>query len=69
MTLCINFNPRPREGSDPFFKHIHNDILDFNPRPREGSDEAREREGQEHDYFNPRPREGSDLTFLTLAFL
>ena len=33
------FNPRLREGGDPFFNFVVTAILDFNPRLREGGDD------------------------------
>ena len=35
------FNPRLREGGDPFFNFVVTAILDFNPRLREGGDTFR----------------------------
>ena len=60
----INFNPRPREGSDRGVAIQVGNALNFNPRPREGSDRRKLTNVLRVYHFNPRPREGSDMSFL-----
>ena len=56
----LNFNPRPREGSDVWGGSDGSIRNDFNPRPREGSDRIYLPLCNHKPDFNPRPREGSD---------
>ena len=59
-STTMGFNPRPREGGDPYlmtpvFHHAR-----FNPRPREGGDADSRGFCPLSGCFNPRPREGGD---------
>ena len=60
----MDFNPRPREGSDNTNVSQRYGWRYFNPRPREGSDLTSDLiQVLNYFYFNPRPREGSDAIF------
>ena len=55
------FNPRAREGRDPFRSNATCPRACFNPRAREGRDPACSSPGSFTFCFNPRAREGRDI--------
>ena len=61
LSVLLDFNPRPRMGSDHLTKFVQISARYFNPRPRMGSDGYRESvRNVVLCHFNPRPRMGSD---------
>ena len=59
-TVCLDFNPRSREGSDAYNTFATKSPVNFNPRSREGSDGIGMYNLLFSRNFNPRSREGSD---------
>ena len=59
-TYGHNFNPRHREGDDPWPSRNYRHLGDFNPRHREGDDHHLMDNRSVFLYFNPRHREGDD---------
>ena len=60
--MCIDFNPRLREGGDIICIVGNSCIVNFNPRLREGGDKIDILFPPNKRYFNPRLREGGDLS-------
>ena len=58
--MCIDFNPRLREGGDIICIVGNSCIVNFNPRLREGGDKIDILFPPNKRYFNPRLREGGD---------
>ena len=66
-TVCLDFNPRSREGSDAYNTFATKSPVNFNPRSREGSDGIGMYNLLFSRNFNPRSREGSDLSLSGIA--
>ena len=62
--MCIDFNPRLREGGDIICIVGNSCIVNFNPRLREGGDKIDILFPPNKRYFNPRLREGGDVDAL-----
>ena len=67
--MCIDFNPRLREGGDIICIVGNSCIVNFNPRLREGGDKIDILFPPHKRYFNPRLREGGDVLWILLWIL
>ena len=67
--MCIDFNPRLREGGDIICIVGNSCIVNFNPRLREGGDKIDILFPPNKRYFNPRLREGGDVLWILLWIL
>ena len=59
-SICIDFNPRSRKGSDVGCQYASGAFSYFNPRSRKGSDACPQSLPLWPRNFNPRSRKGSD---------